>query len=227
MKMKKQEAIDLIHLRLEQGYSRDLIADELSRRTEMPRDLANAFVAKVAEQQIQADREQDPLETERFILDELLKGRPKEAVIEAVCMRAHQDWDQAERWVEMVASQHHSQLAARRNWIIIPLGLLTVAAGLVLIVFSSIQLWNPLMLILGFPEARISAVPTLDHSVSRAPFWNMATELIESSGGQGRALGSMGRSLGQIVSIFIVGFGMTVGGLYGLYRAAQGDTGEL
>ena len=117
-------------------------------------------------------------EATAFVIGELGKLRPRNDIVQKLCEVTGMNWAQAEKFVQIVASEHRSLIAQKQSPVVVGLGALTLIAGLALsiwVTYATLQ--GVIIFFLSFP------VPYLGN-----------------------------------ITYFIVGVGMTAGGLRGVWE---------
>jgi hypothetical protein len=111
---------------------------------------------------------------EQFVLHQLLKNRKRSDIALAVAERAGVDWHEAQRLVGHVAALNHAKLAARRNMLIIPIGVVFTLTGLGMAAVSAWSLAPTLGMLTGQAPISLQAMPNRIDQVIGALFLGMA-----------------------------------------------------
>jgi hypothetical protein len=168
--MNQQQATDFIIRLLNQGYACDQIVEEICAQTSWPARQVEPFVRKVEAQVTAApvaamparaaetswsqatpaqrpparqspDSEIEPAEkVVQFVISQLGRHHSRNDIIQRLCEQEGWPWKQAERFVRKVEIQHHHKIAARQSPIIIFLGVGSLIAGAVIVVFTGVSL---------------------------------------------------------------------------------------
>lgn len=211
--IKEAEALVLARLGL-QSPRQEIVA-ELARRTGEPVELAERFVTLVEARRQPARTSVPPPAPEpprlptaraagkalsddpelvRLVFSELSKHRQRSDVVMMVCERTGVEWSQAQRFVAQVETEQRGKISARKNILVIPLGIIFIISGLAVaisnaqvVIFLLGPAFNPTSVSPEIIEATISAMPY-------APY------------------------------LFLAGLGMIAGGVVGIVLAIRSQT---
>ncbi len=75
-------------------------------------------------------------ELTRYVVTKLANGEDADTVIGDVCRRAKWKWPQAAAFVEQVRANHRQEITGRRMWILAAIGIVIIAAGVSITLFS-------------------------------------------------------------------------------------------
>jgi len=162
------QAEEFVVAELERRRPRVEIIQELAQLSGEPVELAARFLAVVenrraahrrplpaAVKQNTAQRhrltiEQNP-ELVQFIVSELGKHRKRSDVVAAVCERTGREWKEVQSFVAEVEVQERGKVQARKNVVLIPLGILIIIGGLALMLPGIVETVLLAMRLLAIP----------------------------------------------------------------------------
>jgi hypothetical protein len=119
-----------------------------------------------------------------YVVKDLGKHRRYSDVVGEICQRTGWSWNQAQRFVARIQTEHHGELHKKKNRLQIPIGIAFVIGGLFLLIYTGLELLNYLMIPMGMSEQEMLGVDFIPY----------------------------------LAALFILGFGLLVGGGFGLYR---------
>jgi hypothetical protein len=75
-------------------------------------------------------------EATEFVIRELGRHRSRDDIVREICEQTNWPWRQVQHFVQRVEVQHQDQITSRQMPLLIALGVGTIAAGFLLIVFT-------------------------------------------------------------------------------------------
>ncbi len=75
-------------------------------------------------------------EATEYVIRELGKHRSRDDIVREICKQTNWPWKQVQHFVQRVEVQHEDQITGRQMPLLIALGVGTVVAGLLLIIFT-------------------------------------------------------------------------------------------
>lgn len=105
---------------------------------------AKAMEAEAATQaspNVPSPKFDDP-QLSKLVLKQLIAGRKRSDIAMLVCERTGTDWPSAQRFVAQVATENHTKINARKNILIIPIGLLFIVGGLGMALYGGLLFAN-------------------------------------------------------------------------------------
>ena len=138
------EAADFVKAAYIQRRPKLEIAAELAVRTGEPQDLTEIFVIKTIAQLEKTMALEQPApgkvsrvalntpKTVKYVIAEFARHRKRSDIVMSLCERTGADWQEAQRFVAQVSAENHTRINARKNILIIPMGIGAVVLGLLL-----------------------------------------------------------------------------------------------
>jgi hypothetical protein len=78
----------------------------------------------------------DQQEATEFVIRELGRHRSRDDIVREICEQTNWPWKQVQHFVQRVEVQHHDRITGRQMPLLIALGVGTVVAGFLLVVFA-------------------------------------------------------------------------------------------
>ena len=124
-----------------------------------------------------------------FVLKQLGSHKRHSDVVAEICQRTGWDWNQAQRFVSRIQTEHHDELTKKQNRMLIPIGIAFIIGGVFLIFYTGAAILDWVMFFTGGD----SLTPDLP-SVSM-------------------------EGIPQTIALFLTGLALISGGIIGIIRA--------
>jgi hypothetical protein len=143
------DATEFVRHAYTQGRPKLEISTEMAMRTGRPQNQIDKFVAQTITQLEKSPTQGNPLRSGpsatgldtpqmvKYVVSEFSKQRKRSDIVMALCERTGAGWQEAQRFVAQVYAEHHTRINARKNILIVPMGIGAIVLGLLLTIGSA------------------------------------------------------------------------------------------